>query len=218
MPLFDMHSGEAFDPGAFLTWVVALALGITVHEFGHAWRAEKAGDPTPRAAGRMSINPLDHYDPLGSTLILLVGFGWAKPVPTNPAMFRHPRRDEIMVSLWGPLANIITALILAVPLWLGVAGAYSVPIVYVIRLQLVLAVFNLIPVYPLDGSHILSALLPVDKARRLDAVYRQYGMFLLLGVLLVAGPVIWTVVRLLLMAILSVGPALEALVGLLTGG
>jgi len=79
-------------------------------------------------------------------------------------------------------------------------------------------VFNLIPVYPLDGSHILSALLPVDKARRLDAVYRQYGMFLLLGVLLVAGPVIWTVVRLLLMAILSVGPALEALVGLLTGG
>ena len=203
MPLFYMLGAGQFDVALLVTWVLALALGITVHEFAHAYRAEKAGDPTPRAAGRISLNPIDHYDPIGTTMILLFGLGWAKPVPVNPAMFRRPRRDEIMVSLWGPLSNLILAVILAIPIRLGLAGIYAETLVIILYLQLVLAVFNLIPVYPLDGSHILSALLPADKARKLDAIYHQYGPFLLIGVIMVAARVVWPVVSALLKVLLG---------------
>jgi len=201
MPLIYLLGN--FDLAQFLTWVVAIAFGITIHEYAHAWRAEKAGDPTPRASGRMSLNPLDHYDPIGTTMILLFGLGWAKPVPVNPYMFRNPRRDEIMVSLWGPLANFIAAVVLSIPVRLGLAGAYSEMIIGVIYLQLILAVSNLIPVYPLDGSHVLSALLPVDKARRLDAIYHQYGPLLLIGVIWFAGGIVWSVVTALLRILLG---------------
>ncbi len=194
---------ETGDLGLAVTWLIAMALGITVHEFAHAYRAEQAGDPTPRANGRVSLNPLAHYDPIGSTLILLFGFGWAKPVPVNPFMFRQPRHDQIMVSLWGPFANLITATLLALPVRLGVAGVYAQPLVTIIELQLVLAVFNLIPVYPLDGSHILSALLPVDKARRLDAIYHQSGPILLIAVIVLAGGVVWPVVDTLMRILLG---------------
>lgn len=194
MPLIHMLGRGEFDVALALTWVLALALGITVHEFAHAYRAEKAGDPTPRAAGRISLNPLHHYDPVGTTMILLFGLGWAKPVPVNPAMFRRPRRDEIMVSLWGPLSNLILAVVLAIPIRLGFAGEYATALATIILLQIILAVFNLIPVHPLDGSHILSALLPVDKARKLDALYQQYGLLLLLLVIILGRDAIWAVV------------------------
>jgi Zn-dependent protease len=194
MPLIEMLN-RGFDPAAFLTWVLALAVGITVHEFAHAWRADRAGDPTPRAHGRVSLNPLDHYDPMGSTLLLLFGFGWGKPVPVNPFMFRNPRRDQLMVSLWGPLSNLIVATALSLVVRLGVAGVYGHVLVQIVVLQLILAVFNLIPVYPLDGSHILSAMLPVAQARKLDAVYHQYGALLLVAVVVVAGRIVWPVVE-----------------------
>lgn len=198
MPLLHLlQQPGPFDPAALLTWVLALALGITIHEYAHAWRADKAGDPTARDMGRLSLNPLDHYDPIGTTLILLVGLGWAKPVPVNPARFRHPRKDEIMVSLWGPIANLIAAAMLSIPLRLGVAGVYEGPLMGIITLQLILAVFNLIPIYPLDGSHVLSALLPVDQARRLDVFYRQYGIFVLIALMMFAGNYIWFAVDLL---------------------
>jgi Zn-dependent protease len=200
-----MLQSGGFDAAAFITWVVALAIGITVHEFGHAYRAEKAGDPTPRQNGRVSLYPWDHYDPIGTTLILLFGLGWAKPVPTNPFMFRHPRRDEIMVSLWGPLANLLVAVAFAIPVRFGLVPAeYVWPIASIIRLQLLLAVFNLIPIYPLDGSHVLSALLPVPAARRLDAIYRQSGPVLLIVVFMVAGNIVWPVVTLLMRLLLGV--------------
>jgi Zn-dependent protease len=185
---------RGFDLAAFLTWIVALALGITVHEFAHAWRADRAGDPTPRAHGRVSLNPLSHYDPVGSTLLLLFGFGWGKPVPINPFMFRNPRRDQLMVSLWGPMSNLILATLLSLVVRFGLAGIYGKVLVQVVILQLVLAVFNLIPVYPLDGSHILSAMLPAAQARKLDAIYHQYGPFLLVGVIVLASHVVWPVV------------------------
>lgn len=197
-----LQTGQ-FDPGRFLTWVLALAVGITVHEFAHAYRADRAGDPTPRMNGRVSLNPLSHYDPLGTTLILLFGFGWGKPVPVNPFLFRHPRRDEIMVSLWGPLSNLITAAVLALPLRLGVAGEYTFPLVAIIELQLILAVFNLIPVHPLDGSHILSAVLPAAQARRLEALYAQFGPMLLIVVVMVAGQIVWPVVETLMRVLLG---------------
>jgi len=204
MPLFNMLQ-HGFDLPAFLTWFIGLALGITVHEFAHAWRADKAGDPTPRANGRVSLNPIDHYDPIGSTLILLFGFGWGKPVPTNPFLFRNPRRDVIMVSLWGPLSNLILAVILAMPVRFGIAGIYTEPLIGIITLQLVLAVFNLIPIYPLDGSHILPALLPLESARKVQEFYQRYGMFLLIGFVVFASDFIWPVVTGLLKLLLVVG-------------
>lgn len=204
MPLFRMIQSGEFDPARLLTWIIALTLGITIHEFAHAWRAEKAGDPTPRSRGRLSLNPLDHYDPVGTTLILLFGFGWGKPVPVNPAMFRNPRRDQLMVALWGPLSNLILAVVLAIPIRLGVTGVYTEPLMAIILLQLILAIFNLLPVYPLDGSRILSAMLPVDKARRLDALFQQYGMVLLIVVVMVAGQIIWPVVMGLLYLLVGV--------------
>jgi Zn-dependent protease len=198
-----LQSGH-FDLAAFLTWVLALAVGITIHEFAHAYRADRAGDPTPRANGRVSLNPLDHYDPLGTTLLLLFGFGWGKPVPVNRFLFRRPRHDELMVSLWGPLSNLIAAAILALPVRLGLAGPWMGVLAAMVELQIILAVFNLLPVYPLDGSHILAALLPPHKARRVDALYHQFGPALLLAVVMVGGTVVWPVVDMVRRILLGV--------------
>jgi len=100
-----------------------------------------------------------------------------------------------MVSLWGPISNLIAAAVLAIPIRLGISGVYTEALIGIITLQLVLAVFNCIPVFPLDGSHVLSALLPVDKARRLDVVYHQYGVMIVIGVMMFAGPYIWFAVE-----------------------
>ncbi|MBU0607946.1 MAG: site-2 protease family protein, partial [Armatimonadetes bacterium] len=95
-----------------LSWLLAVVIAITVHEFAHAKSADMAGDSTARLKGRVTLNPIAHYDPLGSTLFLVLGFGWAKPVPINPLALRPPRRDAVLVSLWGPLSNLITACLL----------------------------------------------------------------------------------------------------------
>lgn len=187
-----------FDAAAFLGLVIAAAIAITVHEFAHAKAADMAGDPTPRANNRLSLNPLDHYDPIGSTLFLLVGLGWAKPVPINPHMFRHPRRDEILVSLWGPLSNVITAGVLGLVLRIGVMAHMNDALVTLlaqcILLNLFLAFFNLIPIYPLDGSHILLGLLPLPQAQKVEAFYQRAGLLLviLLMVTPAAGWIVFT--------------------------
>jgi len=199
--LLELLQGH-FDPQMFIAWIIALIIALTVHEFAHALRADQAGDPTARASGRVSLNPLAHYDPVGSTLILLVGFGWGKPVPVNPFRFRNPRRDQVMVSFWGPLSNLIAAAVLSIPLLLHAAGPYTGMLFIFVQVQVSLAIFNLIPVPPLDGSHILSGLLPITQARRLDAVYSQYGMVLLLPAFLLANAVIPAVIGLLAMLLL----------------
>jgi Zn-dependent protease len=188
--LFDL--GEALLNGTldgnmvaeFLSFMVALTIAITVHEFAHAKRAQMAGDPTAEMNGRVTLNPLAHYDPIGTTLILLGGFGWGRPVPVNPALFRRPRRDDLMVSLWGPLSNFITATVFALPLKFRFAGDYSIVFEAIVLVNLMLGLFNLLPVFPLDGSHILSALLPVEQARRLDLFYHRYGTLLLIALIL----------------------------------
>jgi Zn-dependent protease len=166
-----------------LAWLIAATIAITVHEFAHAKSADLAGDPTPRRNGRLTLNPLAHYDLVGTTLLLLWGMGWAKPVPINPLAFRHPRRDVIWTSLWGPLSNLILAVLFAIPLRLGVTGAYTMPVELIIRLNIVLAVFNLIPIPPLDGSHILPALLSVRSARRLEDFYARSQGWLFIGLI-----------------------------------
>jgi len=179
-----LRQGE-LDPAAIVSWIVALAVALTVHEFAHAKRADMAGDPTPRANGRVSLNPLDHYDPIGTTMILLFGLGWGKPVPVNPMLFRRPRWDGIMVALWGALANIVTAALFAIPLRLGLAGPYTTPLFVIVLLNLLLACFNLLPIGPLDGQSVVSGLLPVHKARKFDEFSMRYGMLLLLAVIMI---------------------------------
>lgn len=172
-----------------------LIVSLTIHELAHAKSAEIAGDDTARRAGRISLNPLDHLDPLGTVMMVIsswsgFGLGWAKPVPVNSARLRHPRWDNLKVSLWGPLSNVLIAIIAA--LVLRFAGSHlgtndSRIVMMFIEVNLGLALFNMLPICPLDGSHIMSALLPIEQARRYDNFMGRFGQLMLLGLIMVPG-------------------------------
>jgi len=180
--LLSLFRGEV-GLDVFLAWLMAMTIGLTVHEFCHAKRADMAGDRTPRLNGRVTLNPLAHYDLIGSSMLLLFGFGWGKPVPINPLAFRHPRSDTIAVSLAGVVSNLVLAVLFALPLRLGFAGAYTMPLAMIVYLNLILAVFNLIPIPPLDGSHVLEMLLPVKTHRRLAQFYARNGQWLFIALI-----------------------------------
>lgn len=179
------------DPGAFVMMMGAIAgallVGITAHEFGHALVAYRLGDMTAALQGRLSLNPRAHLDPAGTMMLLLVGFGWGKPVPVNLAVLRYGRRGMALVSVAGPLANLFIAGLFALPFQMGILTipalwpptsfdpsalpAYMATMGVV--LNLVLAVFNLLPFAPLDGSNILLGIAP---RRLLPAVIRLQVM------------------------------------------
>ncbi len=163
-----------------LSWLVAIVIALTLHEFAHAYAADQIGDPTPRAAGRVSLNPIDHYDPIGTTMILLFGVGWGKPVPVNPLNYSKPRRDNFIVSAAGITANLVVAAVAAIPLRMGFGAAYALPLTIIVLLNLLLAFFNLLPLGPLDGAHIVESLLPPEKARQFTQFSHQWGGRLLL--------------------------------------
>ena len=170
----------------FLAFVVAL----TFHECSHALAAYKLGDPTARNMGRLTLNPLKHLDLMGTLLLLLVGFGWAKPVPVNPRNYRNPKRDDIIVSLAGITSNILLAF-LATPIYMltikhgsNIALVVSRFICAFIQTNIVLALFNLIPISPLDGSHVLEDLLLPVCGPKPFLWLRQYGRYLLIVVLI----------------------------------
>ncbi len=150
----------------FLTLVISLAIlafSITIHEASHAWTANRLGDPTAAHQGRISLNPLDHIDPLGTVILPLIliisglpAFGWAKPTPFNPWNLSNPKRDAALISLAGPLSNLVLAVIFSLIFRLTGFGLFSA----VVHLNLVLAIFNLIPVHPLDGFKVVGGLLP----------------------------------------------------------
>ena len=171
------------DPTALLCVGVALIVAATIHEFAHAYVADRLGDPTPRSMGRLTLNPLAHLDLLGSLLILVAGFGWAKPVQINPMNFRDWRRDTIMVAAAGPLANITLVFFLGFPFKLGLidlsGSARNELLLTIIQINAMLAVFNLIPLPPLDGSKILIGLLPPAQAISYARV-QPYGVLILL--------------------------------------
>lgn len=165
--------------------IPALLLALTVHEYAHAKVADILGDPTPRAYGRLTLNPLAHLDPLGLLMLWLVRFGWAKPVPINPSYLRPRRTGLILVSLAGAGANVLTAFVLLVLLKLqillfnqGLASIVELAMWY----NIFLAVFNLVPIPPLDGSKVLLELLPRRTAFELSR-YEPYGPVILVVLL-----------------------------------
>jgi Zn-dependent protease len=173
----------------------AVLVGFTVHEFSHALVAVRLGDSTPRDQGRLTLNPISHIELIGLLMILLVGFGWAKPVQINPRNFKNPKNDEILVSLAGPFSNLLFGIVFALALKLlftlapqifytGGFGPVLFQILsYFVWINLLLAVFNLFPIPPLDGSHILLSLIP-DKFIRFKLVYTRYGRFILIALIL----------------------------------
>ena len=167
--------------------LVTLAIAFTVHEFAHAYAAYKFGDMTAKKQGRLSLNPLRHIDPFGAIFIILVGFGWAKPVPVNRFFFKNPRMNSIVVSVVGPLSNLVLAFIgvLLVYIMNTTGIGYNVPdFIYTffgifIRLNVVLFVFNLLPFPPLDGYRIIEDLVPADIRPKMTQ-YEQYGALIFL--------------------------------------
>lgn len=176
--------GDLFNnPFAFFSWLIALIVAITIHEFSHAYAADRLGDPTPRVQGRLTLNPLAHLDPLGTLMLLIARFGWGKPVVFDPFNLRHPRRDAAIISLAGPVSNILLAtalsLILRVGLTTDFAMLFYVFLQPVIVLNVFLAIFNLVPVHPLDGFKIVEGILPPEYARQWHEL-ESYGMIFLL--------------------------------------
>ncbi|ALW88233.1 site-2 protease family protein [Deinococcus actinosclerus] len=147
------------DPLAFVIIAAALVLSLAFHEFAHAWTADRLGDPTPRRYGRVTLNPIKHLDPFGTLLLLLVGFGFARPVPINPNNLG--RWGTMWTAAAGPISNLLIALVCVLLLKFAGASALAATILMtVLSINVVLAVFNLIPIPLLDGSRILGALFP----------------------------------------------------------
>ncbi len=168
------------NPVGILMKLPAILLAITVHEYAHGRVAFSLGDPTARINGRLTLNPLSHLDLMGFICLVLAGFGWAKPVPVNPHYFRNPRRGMMVSSLAGPLANLAAAGVCGV-LLRGMDGGGLVAELLALGLfyNVALALFNLLPVPPLDGSHVLKGLLPSQMAVLLSRYDRalMYGLF-----------------------------------------
>lgn len=182
------------DSATLITYGIILIIALPVHELAHALVADAFGDPTPRLQGRITLNPLRHLDPMGSLLLLLAGFGWAKPVQVDAGLLRHRSPAALaLVSAAGPLSNACLALLAAVPFRLGLVSLdYTVGdrfptlgqfLLTFVLIDFVLMLFNLIPISPLDGEEVLSFFLPPAGQRAL-AVVRPYGMWILLLLIL----------------------------------
>jgi len=187
-------------PEVLVILIPVLLFAVVFHEFSHAWVANKLGDPTARYAGRLTLNPIAHLDPIGGLMILFVGFGWAKPVPVDPRHLKNPREDMMKIAFAGPASNLLLAFIAGTILRSGYFQgnmAMMMVLFRFIQINIMLAVFNMIPVFPLDGSQIFSGLLirtNPDLVRNLQI----YGPQILLGAILIGyftpiSPIKWII-------------------------
>jgi Zn-dependent protease len=195
---------------SILFYAPPILLALTVHEYAHGWVAYKYGDPTAKYAGRLTLNPLAHLDFLGTIMLFLIHLGWAKPVPVNPYNLRNPKRDMMWVSFAGPGANLLTALICGLiirffgflPLGMdyrtSLLGIFLQMVAVGLVINVVLAIFNLIPIPPLDGSKILMGLLPPQYEQQF-AQLERFGPFLLIFLVLVPSMmginILWMVIQ-----------------------
>ena len=169
-------------------WIIripVLLFAITIHEYSHGKAALSLGDPTAKNAGRLSLNPISHIDPVGAICLFLFKFGWAKPVPVNPRFFENPRRDIMLMSLSGPIANISAAFVAGIFIryFLLSWEVYQIVFINLLFMNLGLGLFNLLPIPPLDGSHVLENVLP-PKASQRYREFGRYGPLLLLGIIM----------------------------------
>lgn len=184
------------EPEAIIMIVPVLLFSLTIHEFAHAYAAYRLGDDTAQRAGRLTLNPLAHLDPIGTLMLFLVGFGYAKPVPVNVRNFSRPRRDDSIVAAAGPLSNLAMAIVV------GLALRFSLPLlmnasfssagsqslaqaavsmgVYATLINLLLCLFNCLPIYPLDGSHVVENTLPLEKSMKFRETARYSLIFFLI--------------------------------------
>jgi Zn-dependent protease len=184
-----------------LSYFFMLILAISVHEMAHAWMAHKRGDDTAALMGRMTINPMVHFDPVGFLFILFMPFGWGKPVPFNPMNLRDVKKDSMLIALAGPVSNIIQASILAVLFRLlevnivystlvklpggeKIIEAMALVFVCGVMINLLLAFFNMIPLFPLDGEKILAGVLPREQEMKLYD-FRKHSMMVLMGIIMI---------------------------------
>jgi len=184
------------------TYIISILIAISVHEWAHAYTAHRFGDPTPDQNGRLTLNPIAHIDPLGALMFLIIGFGWAKPVPVSPRYFRHPKREMSLVALAGPFSNFILAIIAFFGLFFLTRGtdfssstllthstgmtALAV-LVQILEsslfVNLALMAFNLLPIAPLDGSKIIQVFIPYTMEEQYEQ-FMSYGMYILIGLIL----------------------------------
>jgi Zn-dependent protease len=226
-------------PDAFAILIGAfgfsMLVGLIFHEYCHAWVANRLGDPTARLMGRLTLNPRAHYDPIGTTMILFAGFGWAKPVPVNPNYTANPRRAMFLIAFAGPASNLVVATLAAIPIRMGwvpfwhpfvgsataerwaevwtrtPADLLGLFLGTVVLLNVLLAVFNMLPIPPLDGSKVLMGLLPeplAEQYRRLEPWGMGILMLLILAPFLTNGAVSLFIVT---------GPVIDVLLDLLVG-
>lgn len=191
-------------PFSFITYIISILIAIAVHEWAHAFSANRLGDPTARNEGRLTLNPIAHLDLLGAVMFIFVGFGWAKPVPVNPMYFRHPKRGMAITALAGPFSNLVLATlaflllagieVLDIPLLeegvINAGGASAAMTIFAqilrdsLNVNLALMAFNLLPVPPLDGSNILRMFIPLRWEEKYDD-WLRIGPMVLLGVIIV---------------------------------
>ena len=189
------------DPTTAIFFIIILFLSIVIHEYAHAYVAYSLGDPTAKYAGRLTLDPIPHIDFFGTILLpmflILSGspflFGWAKPVPINPHNFKDQEYGQAKVAIAGPAANLFLALIFGLLIRITVANEalyFLMPLiplfVAIVLINILLALFNLLPIPPLDGSHILFTFLP-DSAQNIKVFLQKYGFFLLLGFIIFGG-------------------------------
>ena len=174
--------------------VPPILLALSFHEYAHGWMAYRLGDPTAKHEGRLTMNPLAHLDPLGTMMIIIVHFGWAKPVPVNPMNLKDPKKDMLWIALAGPVSNVIMAaglgILLRIMSGMGMRvdgsflGYFQYMLYFAVMINLVLAIFNMIPIPPLDGSKILFGLLPTEYEESYLR-FEQIGPMVLLGLVVI---------------------------------